>query len=209
MRNNIFLTSDMTTVADDLVKYIDINKNRKVLFVTTSGELFDEHEWIDKAREKMNKLGFEIIEYSITNKTKKEVQEAVDKVNIIYIAGGHAFYLLQKAQESGFIEIIQDFVKNGGIYIGQSAGCYLIGKSIEHAYEPFYEGYINQINNFLGSDLVDFVILPYFGRDDTKESFLNFRINHIYKRGDKIILLTDNQYIRVQEDGMYRIENVN
>ncbi len=208
MKNNIFLTSDAATVMKDLVKYIDVDKNKKVLFVNTAGELHDNPEWIDRARDEMRDIGFEMVEYTITDKNEAENQKAVDGVDIVYIAGGNAFYLLQKVQESGFLEIMKDFIKNGGIYIGQSAGSYLAGPTLEPAYKYDQEEWVKKLDNLDGFGLVDFTIMPHFGREDKKETYLQERFKNIYGTDYKIILLTDSQYIRVQDDGMYKIEEV-
>ncbi len=208
MKNNIFLTSDMATVVNDLVKYIDISKYKKVLFVSTAGELHDKPEWIDRAKKKMIKAGFDLIEYTITDKTKEEVQAIVNEVDVIYVAGGNTFYLLKKAQESCFAEIVNNFMNEGGIYIGQSAGSHLAGPTLKPAYKYDQEKWIETLDNLDGFGLVNFTIMLHFGRDDKKEAFLKERFKNIYGTDYKIILLTDSQYIRVQNDGMYKIEEV-
>ena len=58
------------------------------------------------------------------------------------------------------------------------------------------------------ANLVNFTVLPHFGREDTREKYLKHRCKHIFGKDYKIILLTDKQYVRVQEDGMYKIEEV-
>ena len=209
MKNNIFLTSESYVVLADLVKYIDVNKNRRVLFIDTSGEPFDgETPWTDKSKEEIKRLGFDMTVYSITNKTVEEVEEVVAKTDIIHMAGGNAFYLLGKVQQVDFLTIMRKFVKRGGIYIGQSAGSYLIGPSVEPALNPSRIDDSNKLDDFKCAELVDFTVLPHFGREDTREKYLKHRCKHIFGSGDKIILLTDNQYVRVQEDGMYKIEEV-
>ncbi len=207
MKNNIFLTSESYVVLADLVKYIDVNKNKKVLFIDTSGEPFDgETPWIDKSKEEIERLGFDMIVYSITDKTVKEVEEVVAKTDIIHMAGGSAIYLLDKAYKVDFLRIMREFIKRGGIYIGQSAGSYLAGPSVEPALTSSRMNDANKLDDFKCAELVDFTVLPHFGREDTREKYLKHRCEHIFGSGDKIILLTDNQYVRVQEDGMYKIE---
>ncbi len=41
-----------------------------------------------------------------------------------------------------------------------------------------------------------------------KENILEQKFPRTYSEDYKLILLTDKQYVRVQEDGMYRIEEV-
>ena len=209
MKNNIFLTSESYVVLNDLVQFIDTKKNKKVLFIDTAGEPFDKKTpWIDKSKKEIKRLGFEMTVYTLTDKTIEEVREVVLGTDIIHVAGGSVFYLLEKVYEVDFLQIIREFIERGGIYIGQSAGSYLAGPSTEPAFRPSMAEMMKKLDRFDCANLVDFTVLPHFGREDTRENYLEHRCKHIFGKGDKIILLTDKQYVRVQEDGMYKIEEV-
>ncbi len=209
MKNNIFLTSDGATVIHDLVKHFDFENKKKVLFVETSGETHDgDKPWIDNAKKKMKQLGFNLIDYIITDKTESEIGEALYTVDIVYVAGGDSAYLLYQSQKNNFAEIVKKFIENGGIYIGQSAGSIVAGPNISSLYKPKNNQYFKKLNSFDGYGLVDFIIVPHFGREDKKEIFFKHRFQNMYSEKYKFILLTDRQYIRIQEDGMYKIEEV-
>lgn len=209
MRNNIFLTSDAATVIHDVTKHFDFENNKKVLFVETSGETHQgKRRWIDDAIEKMQQLGFELEIYTITDKTESEIKSAISRVDIIYVAGGNSAYLLNKSQENNFAEIVKEFIDDGGIYIGQSAGSIVAGPNIYALYKSENNQWFKKLKSFDGYGLVDFIVVPHFGREDEKDYFLNHRFNNIYGEKHKIILLTDKQYVTVQEDGMYKIEEI-
>lgn len=209
MRNNIFLTSESYNVMHDIVKYIDVPQNKKLLFVDTAGEIkTGDRPWLTQAIDVLKELGFEVIEYTITDKTQNEIEEKLKDVDVLYVAGGDNFYLLKKAQENNFAQIAREFVANGGIYIGQSAGSVIAGPDIYPTYVVGRSKWSEKLDDFTGIGLVDFVILPHFGRENRREMYLEQRLPHAYGEKHKIIPLTDNQYVRVQEDGMYRIEEV-
>jgi len=199
-------------VLEDLVKFIDLETKKRVLFVDTAAEPFVEKckeiPWVDKSKKVMEELGFELIDFSFTNKSAKEIEENLARVDIIYVAGGNAYYLLDKIYQVDGLEMIKKFVDNGGIYIGQSAGSYLAGPSVEPAFRPSRVKEMEVLSSFECLGLVDFTVLPHFGREDTRDNYLNHRCEYIFDKGYKIILLTDNQYIRVQKDGAYKIEEV-
>ncbi len=209
MKNNIFLTSDAATVMHDVVRHFDVDKNRKMLFIETAGETHKgARPWIDNALEALHSLDFEVIVTTITDKTEDEIRKAVADVDVLYVAGGNAFYLLLQAKKIGFAKIVNNFLNSGGTYIGQSAGSIIAGPDIYPTYKPDKKEIAEELDDFTGFNLVDFVIFPHFGLEETKDKFLNFRFKHAYSENYKIILLTDNQYVRVQEDGMYKIEEV-
>ncbi|HSW97344.1 MAG TPA: hypothetical protein VLF89_05970, partial [Candidatus Saccharimonadales bacterium] len=58
-----------------------------------------------------------------------------------------------------------------------------------------------------GLALVDFTVLPHWGSKYFKDLYLNQRLEHAYSMDNKLILLTDKQYVYVHED-WYRIEEV-
>jgi dipeptidase E len=209
MKNNIFLTSDATTVIHDVVKHFDFENKKRVLFVETSGEIHEgERPWIDNAKKKMKELGFDVTDYTITGKEESDIEKALSEVDIVYVAGGNNVYLLQKSQESNFEKIIKEFIKKGGVYIGQSAGSVVAGPSIYPAGKKEPREFYDKLDNFDGFNLVDFVIFPHFGRSEKRELFFKKKLPYAYSEKYKIILLTDKQYVRVQEDGMYKIEEV-
>ncbi|EKE10657.1 MAG: hypothetical protein ACD_15C00217G0005 [uncultured bacterium] len=209
MKNNIFLTSDAATVIHDVVKHFDFDNKKKTLFIETSGEAHQgNRRWIDDAKKKMEQLGFDMISYTITDKTEKEIEEALRQVDIVYVAGGNSAYLLCRSQENNFAKVVRKFIEDGGIYIGQSAGSIVAGPNIYPLYKSDHDEWFIKISSFDGYGLVNFIAVPHFGREDKKESFLKHRFSHMYSDKYKFILLTDRQYIRVQEDGMYRIEEV-
>jgi peptidase E len=82
------------------------------------------------------------------------------------------------------------------------------GPNIYPLYKSKQRDWFAKLNNYNGYGLVDFITIPHFGHKDKKEQFLNHRFKQMYSDKYKFILLTDKQYIRVQEDGMYKIEEV-
>lgn len=51
----------------------------------------------------------------------------------IHLSGGNTFYFLNLLNKRGFIELLKNYVRNGGILIGISAGSILMTKKIDTA----------------------------------------------------------------------------
>lgn len=62
------------------------------------------------------------------------------------------------------------------------------------------------LESFEGLGLVDFVVFPHWGSENFKERYKKL-IENNYRKGLKIILLTDDQYVMVEDD-KYRIVGV-
>jgi len=68
---------------------------------------------------------------------KMEYNE-LSQYDAIYFCGGSSQYLLQRINETGFNTSLKQFVENGGIYIGVSAGSIVAANNL-----PENLGYIN------------------------------------------------------------------
>jgi peptidase E len=103
-----------------------------------------------------------------------------DELNIfdaIYFTGGSPQYLLQRINETGFHESLQQFVDNGGVYIGVSAGAIVGSGNL-----PDNLGYLNAtLNVHCAEGIGDGV-------------FDNTLVRHIDLKNDKAIRIIGNEY---------------
>lgn len=203
---NIFLTSSLQTVAKDLSKHLD-KKVKKFLFITTASEAEEGSlEWLDLDRSSMAELVFELEDYTVTGKNEDEVQQKLAEVDGIIMAGGNTFYLLQELQKSKSIEIIKKFVADGGIYIGSSAGSIVAGPDIWPVKRLDVVEKAPEIKGYKGIGLTDIVAFCHWGSDYFKDAYLRERMHDNYNTDHKIILLTDNQYLIIDNKNFKLID---
>ena len=62
---------------------------------------------------------------------KMEYNELI-KYDAIFFCGGDPSYLLKRINETGFNEILKEYIKNGGIHIGVSAGSIIMANNLEN-----------------------------------------------------------------------------
>ena len=196
--NNIILTSSGIRKESFKNKFYDIIskeklKNIKVLYVTTAsdGEEDDDKLWMDEEYKTIVDLGINesnIIEYKIGNDIN------IDDFDIIYMMGGNTFYLLEVIRKTGFDKIIADFINNGKIYIGSSAGSIILGNSIDVAL-GYDENNVN-MTDYTGLKIIDALIVPHSNR---KEEFIR---NLKSKTKENVITLYDGDGIIIQKKGV-------
>ncbi len=185
--NNIVLTScgirkeSFKKRFYEIVSKEELN-NKKVLYITTAsdGEDDDDKTWMDEEYKTILDLGINesnIIEYKIGNDIN------INDFDIIYMMGGNTFYLLNIIRNTGFDKIIKDFINNGKIYIGSSAGSEILGNSVDIAL-GYDKNNVNMID-FTGLKIVDALIVPHSNR---KEEFINDLKN---KTNENVIALYD------------------
>ena len=130
----LFLASCGLTYIKQFVGSV-ARKNR-LLFIPTAANSDSEPWWIDKDRDILSKMGFQITEVDIAHADKPTQEQALAQADIVYIAGGNTFYLLQQLRDSGFGRLLIDFVNAGGLYAGVSAGALVAGTDIRPVETP-------------------------------------------------------------------------
>lgn len=205
----LYLASSIDVTAADIAKDIGNDpKKLRMAFISTAAEPEKGNkDWLNDDRNGLVKAGFDLFDYTITNKTLKDIENDLKGVNIIHVNGGNTFYLLLQARKSGFDKWIKKSVENGKIYTGSSAGSIIAAPNIEPLRileTKIYEKKLKTYNSF---GLVDFIIFPHWGSKDFKNSYLNHRVDFAYKPENKIILLNDWQYVKVEND-MYKIVEI-
>ncbi len=206
----IFLSASINFTAKAIAKEIGDVKKLKTAFINTAAEPKKEKEdpsWLDDDRQGLVDAGFNLFDYTITGKSPKDIEKDLGGCDIIHVNGGNTFYLLLQAKKSGFDKFIKKFVEKGGLYIGSSAGSIIASPDIGVTRHLETKQYEQELENTKGFGLVDFLIFPHWGSEHFKERYLNHRLNIAYNNDNKIILLTDYQYVCVTGD-TYKIVDI-
>ena len=130
----IILSSDLTFLLKYGYDLTDIPKDQmKIGYVTTASKGSRDKTFFEKVKNTIreNKISFE--EIDIEGKSKDELLNFFKDKNIIHVEGGNTFYLLKAIKESDFAEVLKELLNEGKIYIGTSAGAYVMCPTIEVA----------------------------------------------------------------------------
>ncbi len=107
-------------------------KDIKVLYITTPANTYPPKvAWAVEAVNDVKNQGFEVTEFDIEGKKEGEVKDLVAKSDVVWVSGGNVFYFLYWAQKVNLKSILADFLKNGGVYAGESAGVVCHIKDLE------------------------------------------------------------------------------
>lgn len=205
---SMFLASSIETTGPAIGQAIGNPEKLKLVFIDTAGEPEEEKEWIAQDRSGLEKAGFDITDYTITDKTEKELASDLEDFDVVHVNGGDTFYLLIQSRKSGFDKwLTQNINKGEKIYIGSSAGSIACAPNTMNA--KFFENYdyYEKLKSYEGFNLVDFLVFPHWGSEFFRDKFLNHRMDIAYKPENKIILLNDFQYVMVEDD-TYKIVDI-
>lgn len=192
----LFLTSiGLSALAQFLGKP---TKGLKLIYVSTAANPYKDRWWLDLDRDVLKKLDFNFIELDIADKTKKELKEIFKDPDVIFIAGGNTFYLLEKVQISGFDKIVKELVNKGVVYVGSSAGASLSAPDISPIALVDDPKEAPNLKSTKSLGLVDFLVVPHFDGEKFKKG--NQEIFRKYKDKLKLIPLDNDQAVLVEGD---------
>lgn len=206
----LFLTSSTNFVSHHLVKHLDLSTGNKLAFIDTAAEVEDgDKQWLKDDRQSLVDAGFDVFDYTITGKTRAQIQSDLEPAQILYFSGGNTFYLLQQSQKSDCISLIKEMVEEQGkIYIGTSAGSIIAGPKLPKYLLELGEDMIDpSLIDSSGYGFVNFIILPHWGSEGFKKRYLESRLKMIYSQDQEpLVVLTDQQYIKVVGDDVQIID---
>ncbi|MES2409616.1 MAG: Type 1 glutamine amidotransferase-like domain-containing protein [Patescibacteria group bacterium] len=168
----------------------------KIGYITTALKVVADSEYLAYMKEyevemRNNHISFE--EFDIEGKNVKEIREFFNDKKIVQVSGGNPFYLLKHVRESGFDKVLKDLLDEGLIYIGSSAGSYIMCPTIEVA------GWKAGRNNYGLTDLTALGYVPFLLKchytDSAKDTILEKKKDLKYPirilRDDQAFLIGD------------------
>lgn len=89
-----------------------------------------------------------------------------EDVDYVYVSEGNTFVILDYIRKHGLVAYIQEWVRNGTVYIGASAGAMIAGDEIRLA-EDFDSNTVG-MRNYDALKLFDGAIIPHYSPADLK-----------------------------------------
>lgn len=202
---HLFLTSQITSVVDDIAQKLGSQVKQPCVYITTSFKYTAKvHDWQLKHRASLVAAGFNLTDYDLTGKSEQELAMDLASYPIMYVEGGNVAYLLQQSQRNNFGAYVKQRVEEGVVYIASSAGSVIVGPDISANGRPGKMPADYGVTDPSGFNLVNFVILPHWGAPDKKEAYLQHKIPSSYREDHPYILLSNHQYVEVK-DNLYQI----
>ena len=141
----------------------------------------------------MIEAGLRVKDIDIEGKTEDQLRQIFKDMDVLYIQGGNPFYLLKHVKKSGFDKVVREFINQGKVYIGVSAGSYIACPTIEQALWKNPKRNRFGLTNLTAMNLVPFLISAHF----------EVKYHSLLERAAKttkypIVALTDKQAVLVE-----------
>src|SRR6185437_3963870 len=108
-----------------------------------------------------------------TGKAQEDFEKDFQDINYIFVSGGNTFYLLEKAQQSGFIPFIKKYMEGDHVYFGSSAGAAIAGADIYPLINLDDSKKAPHLDGYKGFNFTDLCLLPHWGSAYFKDHYLN------------------------------------
>jgi dipeptidase E len=167
---------------------------KKAIFIPTAGDPYGNKDFIEADKNALEKYGLDVVEIDVKNKDEEEIRKAIDGVDVVLIAGGDTFYLMEKLIESGADKVIKEFIEKGGVYIGSSAGSIVCCPTIEGAEEFDDPSLAPELDNFDGMGVFKDVIIPHAHKEKYFER-VKKATKKLESKGYKVHPLTDDDVL--------------
>lgn len=204
----LFLTSTNNLVTKHFVKHLKMKpEEMRLTFIPTAAEVEEgDLSWLDADRQALVDAGFQVADFTLTNKSSDEVSAMLSETDFFFVSGGNTFYLLQEMKKSGFDSLIKPYLENGGVYGGTSAGSVVVGTDISPISLLDDPADAPELTSYAGLGLVDMLIFPHWGSDHFAKRYQHF-FDSAYDHPTPVVLLRDEQYVYV-EDGKFSVQGI-
>jgi dipeptidase E len=176
----------------------------KIGHITTAYKMsVDYINFFKKVNETIKENGYDMEDFDIDGKTKEEIKDFFENKNIVHVEGGNTFYLLKIIRETGFAEILKELLEDGKIYIGTSAGAYIMCPTIEVSNWDTTGKIRYDVTDFTALNYIPFVLKVHYKDEQEEKVRENIKILkypiRILKDGEGI-LVEDDKYTFFGDD---------
>jgi len=151
---NIMLTSNSfanKNIGELFIKMVNKDPSQiKLVFVPTAANIIEAIEFLHLTANAILELGISSDNIFIYDLHYKMEYDELIKYDAIHFCGGDPAYLLKRINETGFNEPLNEYVNNGGVYVGVSAGSIITANNLQNNL-----GYLNCELDVHGNEGID------------------------------------------------------
>lgn len=141
----------------------------RIGYVTTAVKGTRDQAFFEDVEQQIVEAGYDFEKFDIEGKSTEEMRTFFAGKNVIHIEGGNTFYLLKAIRETDFAEVLDELLREGKVYIGTSAGSYIMCPSIEVADWDETGKSRFGVTDFTALNYVSFVLKVHY-KDESEES---------------------------------------
>ncbi len=168
---NLFIASYFAKVSKGLAGFLGGEPSgRRVAFIPTAANPESLRFFVDSDRKALERLGLEVLTLDVASAVRSAIEDTIARSDIVFVAGGNTFYLLQELRRSGADGLIAEAIAAGKPYVGSSAGSIVLARDIGYVRRMDSPAKAPSLTDYSGLGIVDFYPLPHFGNAPFKKA---------------------------------------
>lgn len=171
----------------------------RAAFIATAADPYLDRGFVEVDRTKLIEMGFFVVDIDLKNKKLDDLKKELENIDLILMAGGNTFYLLDHIRKSGFDKLLPTLLDKGVIYVGSSAGSLVCCSTIESAKRFDDPNLAPDLENYDGLGFFDKAIIPHAQKEKYFER-IEATKKEMQEKGQEIIILTDDEAIMVMDE---------
>ncbi len=116
----------------------------------------------DKFYERLVSYGFKRENITVLNYYNVDSFKNLN-IDMLYLSGGNTFSVLHRIRKHGFQTAMIEYIKNGVIYVGGSAGAHIVSADTRHVLK--YDQNTVGITDFSGLNLFEGILVCHFSNE--------------------------------------------
>lgn len=135
-------------------------RDKRIGFIPTASVVEEHDSYVLEAYQFFQKRAKHVLSIHLDQVDYYELKKLLSTIDVLYISGGNTFYLLQAVYNSGFDQLITDYLANGNYLIGESAGAVIMTPDISYIH-VMDDNRVVESSTTKGLGLVDRPIIPH------------------------------------------------
>lgn len=199
----LFLASSFRTLdqnlKNELLKFLP-KKPEEILVghIPNAGDVKEDRSYIDITKDQLRSMGMNVKDVDLRDQNTETLKKELADCDVILVNGGNTYYLLNLVRKSGFDKVINEFLDQGKVYIGISAGSYIACPTIEQSgwKRVDEDAEKSKLDDLTALSLVPFIISAHYNREKYREAVAD----GVAKTKYPVVALYDTQAIEVIDD---------
>ena len=166
----------------------------KLIFIGTDTNNPFYTKAINYTKQTLNKIGIKTTNITVYN-LYDETNPTINKYDVVIMLGGSLSEYMNRIHQLGLYDELDQFVLDGGFYVGASAGGMITGPSFDASKVSNHPNDAD-VTDFHGFSWVDFVLIPHWASLDNPEKTYDYH----RESGCKMLYISDQQAILIHND---------
>ena len=139
-----------------------------------------------------------ITDVDLITDAKQITKEKLKNVSGVFIGGGNTYKLLKYLKETPAFENLKEYIENGGLAMGSSAGALIWGRSIDTCKDDglgiksICDQNLVNLQDTTGFDMLNgYSLLVHYKKEEEQISATEQRVKRLLKEGYKLICLPE------------------